>query len=78
MNYAKETNSDIIFLHVHINSSYKITLRLELLGYCQTNASIHPTEERAFRVNNILKLLHICQSTVLNEEFSSIDITNDT
>ena len=31
-----------------------ITLLLGLLGYCETNATIYPTKERAFRINNIL------------------------
>ena len=32
----------------------KIKLLLGLLGYCETNATIYPAEERAFRINNIL------------------------
>ena len=41
-------------IHVYNNSPKKITLLLGLLGYCETNATIYPTEERAFRINNIL------------------------
>ena len=40
--------SDIISLHLYNNSPYKITLPLRLLGYCETNATIYPTEEKAF------------------------------
>ena len=38
--YSKNTNSDIISLHVYINTLYQITLPLGLLGYCETNATI--------------------------------------
>ena len=66
--YTKNTHSDVISLHVYNNSPYKITL--SLLGYCETNATISRTIEKAFRVNEILKLIDICQSTILNEELS--------
>ena len=66
----KHSNSDIISLHVYNNSPYQITLPLGLLGYCETNATTSPTNEVAYRVNNILQLLDICQSTILNEELS--------
>ena len=77
--YSKNTNSDIISLHVYNNTPYKVTLPLELLGYCETNATISPINEVAYRVNNILQLLDICQSTILDEE-SSINniISNET
>ena len=68
--YLKYTNSDIISLHVYKNTPYKITLPLGLLGYCETNATISPINEVAYRVNNILQLLDICQPTVLDEELS--------
>ena len=68
--YSKNTNSDIISLHVYNNTPYQVTLRLGLLGYCKTNATISPINEVAYRVNNILKLLDICQSTILDEELS--------
>ena len=68
--YMKNSNSDIISLHVYNNSQYKITLLLGLLGYCETNATTSPTKEVAYRINNILQLLDICQSTILDEEFS--------
>ena len=42
--HTKNTNSDIISLHVHNNSPYKLTLSLGLLGYCETNATISPTD----------------------------------
>ena len=68
--YLKNTNSDIILLHGYNNTPYQVTLHLGLLGYCETNATISPVHEKAYRVNNILQLLDICQSTVLNEELS--------
>ena len=52
------------------NTLYKITLPLGLLGYCETNATISPINEVAYRVNNILQLLDICQPTVLDEKLS--------
>ena len=68
--YMKHSNSDIISLHVYNISPYQITLFLGLLGYCETNATTLPTKEVAYRVNNILQLLDICQSTILDEELS--------
>ena len=52
----KDSNSDMISLHIYNNSPYKITLPLGLLGYCDTNATISPTKEIAYRVNNISQL----------------------
>ena len=66
----KNSNSDIISLHVYNNSPYQITLPLRLLGYCETNATTLPTNEVAYRVYNILQLLDICQPTILDEELS--------
>ena len=66
----KNSNSDIISLHVYNNSPYKITLPLGLLEYCETNATTSPTKKVAYRVNSILQLLDICQSTILYEELS--------
>ena len=57
--YIKHSNSDIISLHVYNNSPYQITLPLGLLGYSGTNATTSPTNEVAYRVNNILQLLDI-------------------
>ena len=68
--YKKNSNSDIISLHVNNNSPYTITLPLRLVAYCETNATTSPTKEVAYRVNNILQLLVICQSTILDEELS--------
>ena len=75
--YLKNTNSDIISLHVNIKTPYQITLSLGLLGYCETNATTSPVHEVAYRVNNILQLLDICQSTILNEELSIINIISN-
>ena len=75
--YTKNTNSDIFSLHVYNNSLFKITLPLELLGYCETNATNSPTIEIACRVKNILNFLDICQSTILNEESSNKNIVSD-
>ena len=77
INYSKNTNSDIISLHVYNNTPYKVTLPLGLLGYCETNATISPINEVAYRVNNILQLLDICQSTILDEESSINNITSN-
>ena len=73
----KHSNSDIISLHVYNNSPYQITLPLGLLGYCETNATTLPTNEVAYRVNNILQLLDICQSTILDEELSINNIISN-
>ena len=57
---------------------YTLTeLPLGLLGYCETNATISPIHEKAYRVNNILQLLDICQSTILNEELSINNIISN-
>ena len=66
--YSKNTNSDIISLHVYNNTPYQVTLPLGPLGHCETNATILPINEVAYRNNNILQLLDICQSTILDEE----------
>ena len=75
--YLKNTNSDIISLHVYNNSPYQVTLPLGLLGYCETNAATSPIHEVAYRVNNILQLLDIRQSTILNEELSINNIKSN-
>ena len=75
--YSKNTNSDIISLHVYNNTPYKVTLPLGLLGYCETNATILPINEVAYRVNNKLQLLDICQSTILDEELSINNIISN-
>ena len=62
--YLKNTNSDIISLHVYNNTPYQIALPLGLLGYCETNATTSPINEVAYRVNNILQLLDICQLSI--------------
>ena len=74
---SKNTNSDIISLHVYNNTPYQVTLPLGLLGYFETNATISLINEVANRVNNILQLLDICQSTILDEELSIINITSN-
>ena len=70
MKYSKNTNSDIISIHVYNITPYQVTLPLGLLGYCETNATISPINEVAYRVNKIIQLLDICQSTILEEELS--------
>ena len=75
--YLKNTISDIISLHVYNNTPYQVTLPLGLLGYCETNATISPINEVAYRVNNILQLLDICQSTILDEELSINNIVSN-
>ena len=66
----KDSNSDRICLQIYNISPYKLTLPLGLLSYCETNATISPTKEIAYRVNTILQLLDICQSTIHDEEMS--------
>ena len=68
--FMKNSISDMVSLHVYKNFPYKITLPLGHLGYCETNATIPPTKEVAYRVNNNLQLLDICQSLFLDEELS--------
>ena len=75
--YLKNTNSDIISLHVYNKTPYQITLLLGRLGYCKTNATTSPINEVAYRVNNILQLLDICQSTIFDEELSIINIISN-
>ena len=75
--YLKNSNSDIISLHVYNNTPYQVKLPLGLLGYCETNATILPIHEKAYRVKNILQLLDICQSTILNEELSINNIISN-
>ena len=66
----RNINSDTISLHVYNNTSNKVTLPLGLLGYCETNATTSPVKEIAYRVNNMLQILDICQSTILDEQLS--------
>ena len=73
----KDSSSDAISLHIYNKSPYKITLPQGLLGYCETNATISPTKETSYRVNSILQLLDICQSTILDEELSVINILSN-
>ena len=63
-----------MFITTHLT---EVTLPLGLLGYCETNATISPIHEKAYRVNNILQLLDICQSTILNEELSINNIISN-
>ena len=55
----KNLNSDIISLHVYNNSPNKRILPRGLLAYCETKATTSPTEEIAYRINNILQLVDI-------------------
>ena len=75
--HTKNTTSDLISLHVYNNSLYKKTFLLGLLGNCETNATISPTIKIAYRVTNILKLLDICKSTILDDELSINIILSD-
>ena len=75
--YLKNTNSDTVSLHVYNNTPYRTTLPLGLLEYCKTNATTSPVNEVAYRVNNILQLLDICQSTILDEELSINNIISN-
>ena len=73
----KNTNYDIFSLLVCNNTPNRITLPLGLLGYCETNTTTSPVKEIAYRVNNILQLLDICQSTILDEELSINEIISN-
>ena len=78
--YSKNTSSDIISLHMYTlinNTPYQVTLPSGRLGYCETNATISPINEVAYRVNNILQLLDICQSTILDEIISINNIISN-
>ena len=68
--YMKDSRSDMISLQMYINFPFKITFPLGLLRYCETNATISPTKEIAYRVNDSLQLQDIFQSTILDEELS--------
>ena len=68
--YVKNKNSDIISLHVYHITPNRKTVPLGLLEYCETKATTSSKKEIAYRVNNILQLLDICQSTLLDEELS--------
>ena len=46
-------------MQIYNNSLYKLTLPLGLLGFSETIATISPTVETTFRVNNDLKLIDI-------------------
>ena len=59
------------------NTPYQVALPLGLLRYCETNATISPLNEVAYRVNKILQLLGICQSTILDEELSINNIISN-
>ena len=67
----------MISFHVYNNSPYKKTVPLGLLVYCETNATVSPTKEIAYRVTKILQLLDICQSTILDEGSSINDIISN-
>ena len=68
--HEKLKKPEIISLHVYNNSPYQITLPLGLIENCEINATTSPTKEVAYRINNILQLLDIQQSTILDEELS--------
>ena len=74
----KGSSADMISPHIYNNFPYKITLPQGILGFCETNATISPTKEIAYRVNNILQLLDTCQSTILDKEVSiNHDLSNE-
>ena len=62
----KNSDSDIFSLYLYKNSQNKITLPLGFSEYRETKATTCPTKEVAYRV----KLLDICQSTIIDEELS--------
>ena len=46
--YMKDSNSDIISLHIYNHSIYKLTLPLGLLGYRETSSILSPTKKIAY------------------------------
>ena len=75
--YMKDSSSDMISLHIHNNSPFKINLTLGLLGFYQTNATISPTKEKTYRVNNVLQPQNIGESTIRDEELSINNILSN-
>ena len=76
--FMKDSNSDMISLHIYNNSPDKTTLAQGLSGYCETNKTISPTKGIAYRVNKILQLFYTCQSTIFDEELSLNNILSNT
>ena len=77
--YLKNSNSDIISLHGIQQYTLPSNITFRTFRLLRTNATISPIHEKAYRVNNILQLLDICQSTILNEELSiNSIISNET
>ena len=75
--YIEDSTSDMTSLYIYNNSPYKLTLPLGLLGYCEINATFSPTKEIAYRLNKILQLLDIFQSTILDEKLSINNILSN-
>ena len=73
----KNSNSDVVSLHVCNIIPYQITLSLGFLGYCETKSTTTSIKEVAYRVNNILQLLDICHSSILDEELSINNIISN-
>ena len=53
----KNSNSDVISLHVYKNTPYKMILPLGLTAYCETNATTSPAKEKTYRIKDILQLI---------------------
>ena len=76
--YSKNTNSDTISLHIYNNTPYKGNITLRTFRILRNKTlQYHPYMKKAYRVNNILQLLDICQSTILNEEISINNIISN-
>ena len=76
--YLKNSNSDIISLHVYNNTPYQVTLPFRTFRLLRNQRyDINQYTKKNTAVNNILQLLDICQSTILNEELSINNIISN-
>ena len=55
--YTKNTITHLVATQICNYSSYKITLPLRVLGFCETNAILYSTPQQ---VNNAFKFLDSC------------------
>ena len=74
---TKNLNTDVIAEHIYNKYPYKIALPLGLLKHCETNAILYPTQEKTYRVNDIVKLLFsFLYSAILNEKLLLMNRNN--
>ena len=77
MKDAKIKNTDKNEIRPYNSSTKKIKLPFGLLNYCETKATLQICEEKAYGVNNIVRLQPSCQSTKLTENLSKNKINNE-